>query len=89
MTTPIAPAFNEIIELNEQATENLYIEPAIMVIDNEGYCPGIQLEAEGFHFPIFISVEQLREMADNAEQIALEMVTGSKKEPKPNKKKKN
>ena len=89
MTTPIAPAFNEIIELNEQATENLYIEPAIMVIDNEGYCPGIHLEADGFNFPIFISVEQLREMADNAEQIALEMVTGPKEEPKPNKKKKN
>lgn len=64
--------FQDIMEQNEQCVENLFVEPAIMIDQQQSvYYPGIHIEASRFNAPIFISVDQLREMADRAEQIAI------------------
>lgn len=67
--------FEESMEINEEAADHYSIEPAIWI--NRGArqaCPGVNIEIDGQNVPIFISSEQLRRMADDADAVASEHI---------------
>lgn len=69
--------FQDIMDQNQECAEDLLVEPAIMIDQQQQvYYPGVHIEASHFNVPIFISVDQLREMADRAEQIAISQMEG-------------
>lgn len=59
----------ELMECNTQVSEHLIIEPAAMVDhDSNTVWAGIQIEVEGMNMPLFISVQDLLDLADEADK---------------------
>lgn len=69
--------FEESMEYNEQAADSYEIEPALMINRSaRTACPGVNIEIDGQNIPVFISSEQLRRMADAADEIAKQHIGG-------------
>ncbi|MCW8159015.1 hypothetical protein D7243_22880 [Stutzerimonas stutzeri] len=67
--------FEESMEYNEQAADSYEIEPALMINRSaRTACPGVNIEIEGQNIPVFISSEQLRRMADAADEVAEQQI---------------
>lgn len=73
MTNP--QIFNELNEYYEEVSEGTYVEPAMAIDDatNTVY-PGVHISAQGMEIPMFLSVQDLRDMADEAERILIEQL---------------
>lgn len=71
MQTDEQDVFEESMKLNEQTAEHYLIEPAIWIDNNAMQaCPGVNIEIDHQNVPVFISSEQLRRMADMADEEA-------------------
>ena len=67
--------FEESMEYNEQAASSYEIEPALMINRSaRTACPGVNIEIDGQNMPVFISSEQLRRMADAADEMAEQQI---------------
>ncbi|PNG11900.1 hypothetical protein [Stutzerimonas stutzeri] len=67
--------FEESMEYNEQAADVYEIEPALLINNRERTaCPGVNIEIDGQNMPVFISSEQLRRMADAADEMAEQQI---------------
>jgi len=65
--------FDELQEYYSQEVEGLIIEHAIISCE-EGIIAGVGIEARDMAGPMFFSVADLRQMADEAERLTLEML---------------
>ena len=77
MTNP--QIFDQLNEYYEEISEGTYVEPAMAIDDatNTVY-PGIHISAQGMEVPMFLSVQDLRDMADEAERILMEQLAQAK-----------
>lgn len=65
--------FEEVNRLAESVVDGFLIEPGMEVNhDQHVVVAGVMLHSLGFDVPIFISVDELRRMADEAERVARE-----------------
>lgn len=71
--------FDQLNEYYEELSEGTYVEPAMAVDDltNTVY-PGIHISAQGMDIPMFLSVQDLRDMADEAERLLVEQLNQAK-----------
>lgn len=72
---PEQDIFEEINEFASDSADEFFIEHAVQV-NNEHrlVTAGVQFIAEQFHVPIFLSVDELRRLADEAEKRTIEML---------------
>jgi alpha-D-ribose 1-methylphosphonate 5-triphosphate synthase subunit PhnH len=67
--------FEESMELQAHVADSYTIEPAVMVDRaSRQACPGVFIELEDQHAPLFISSEQLRRMAVVADEEAEQVI---------------
>lgn len=65
--------FEEVNRLAESVVDGFFIEPGMEVNHDQGVVvAGVMIDSLGFDSPIFISVDELRRMADEAERVARE-----------------
>jgi len=63
--------FEEVNRLAESVVDGFLIEPGMEVNHDHGVVvAGVMIDSLGFDSPIFISVDELRRMADEAERVA-------------------
>lgn len=61
--------FEEINDFAGDSAEGFVVEHAVMVNDQHGIVTaGVHLEAQEFIAPLFLSVDELRRLADEAEK---------------------
>lgn len=65
--------FEEVNHMARSVADGFFIEPGMEVNDAQRVVvAGVMLVALGFKSPLFISVDELRRMADEAEKVARE-----------------
>lgn len=71
--------FDQLNEYYEEVSEGTYVEPAMAIDDltNTVYA-GIHISAQGMEVPMFLSVQDLRDMADEAERLIVEQLEQAK-----------
>lgn len=63
--------FTELMDINNDIAEDFLIEPGIIIDKtNNVYHPGINIQAQGFEQPLFLSVDDLQRLAKEAEDFA-------------------
>lgn len=63
--------FDEVNRLAAQVVDGFNIEPSMQVNhDQRVVVAGVMVDSLGFDAPVFISVDELRRMADEAERVA-------------------
>jgi hypothetical protein len=68
--------FSEINDFAKDVADGFFIEHAVQVHPSERVVTaGVQLEAREFHAPLFLSVDELRRLADEAERRTKEMIS--------------
>lgn len=71
----MSDVFEEVNEFAKQAAEGFEVEHAVMINkEHRVLTAGVNIMAVEFHGPVFLSVDELRRLADESEKRTQELI---------------